>query len=393
MTFFIVFKYVWLRKVITVKEWKMDQKVGIEILDENFLENFKILKFEEKEEDEIFLQLIRADKIEAVSTKILAYIFDTHNNHGLGSLPLKALFTLLGIKGLVPKLSTTKQEISCFYSRKIKKNGRMDLIIEASPYLFVIENKIRHKLDNPLEIYREWVEKEYSKNDDFTEKHYIVLGVNKPKEDLKNFKFVSHHNLVTKILEYKGEISSAGSTHLTPFIEDYFRAMKNMNTALSKEESQILDFCMNNFAKLDQLQDFKEKIANVFESNLINIVQEIEVFNGRVVYSDIADNWKDLGVYSDSQFFFVNEWACVLQIHYQLERIGLYLTPYSKTHKKVLSREKFEEFLVYLKSLKIKFVEHEPINNEFYIEIAKFKPMGENSKIIKKINELISRLQ
>jgi hypothetical protein len=371
----------------------MDQKLNTKILDENFLEQIKSLKFEEKEEDEIFLQLIKADRIEAVSTKILSYIFDTHKNHGLGNLPLKALFTLLGIKGLVPKLSTTKEEVSCFYGRKVKKNGRMDLIIEASPYLFVIENKIRHKLDNPLEIYREWVEKNYSKNDDFTEKHYIVLGMNKPKEDLKNFKFVSHHNLVTKILEYKGEIPSAEPTHLTPFIEDYFRAMKNMNTSLSKEESQILDFCMNNFVKLDQLQDFKEKIANVFELNLINIVQEVEVFNGRDVYRDIADNWKDLGVYSDSQYLFVKEWACVLQIHYQLERIGLYLTPYSKTHKKVLSRDKFEDFLIYLKSLRIKFVEHDPINNEFYVEIAKFEPMGENSKIIKKINELISKIQ
>ncbi|QNH51866.1 PD-(D/E)XK nuclease family protein [Acinetobacter venetianus] len=371
----------------------MDEILEFNILDNSFFEGFENLTFEDKEESEVFLQLIKADKIEAVSTKILAYIFDSHNNHGLGNIPLKALFALLGIKDKVPRYSKTKEEISCFYGRKIKTNGRMDLIIEASPYLFLIENKIRHNLDNPLDTYRKWVEKNYDKNHGFTEKYYIVLGINKPKEDLKNFKFVSHHNLVSKIIECRGENSSTGSTHLTPFIEDYFRAMKNMNTELSEEESQILDFCMNNFEKLDQLQNFKEKIANVFEKNLIDIVQEIEVFNSSKVCMDIADNWKDLGVYSDSQFFFVKEWACVLQIHYQLERVGIYLTPYSKTHKKVLSRECFEKFLIYLKSLKIKFVEHDPINNEFYIEIAKFEPMRGNSKIIKKINELISIIQ
>lgn len=371
----------------------MDEALDIHILDGRFIENFDSLKFEEKEENEIFLKLIKANNIEAVSTKILAYIFDTHKNHGLGNLPLKALFTLLGIKSLVPKFSTTREEVSCFYRRKIKKNGRMDLLIEAPPYLFVIENKIRHNLDNPLNEYRKWVEENYAKNDSFTEKYYIVLGVNKPKEDLKNFKFISHHDLVAKILECKNQVVPSETTHLTPFVNDYFRAMINMDTVLSNEENQILEFCINNVSKLDELQNFKEKIATFFESNLINIKQEIGIFNDCKVYKDIAESWKDLGTYSDSQYFFIKDWACVMQIHYQLETIGVYLTPYSKIHKKVLSREKFEDFLNHLKLLKIKFIEHEPMNNEFFVELMKFKPMEQNSKIAKKINELISKIQ
>lgn len=137
----------------------MDEALDIHILNEYFIEDFDSLRFEEKDENEIFLKLIKADNIESVSTKVLAYIFDTHKNHGLGNLPLKALFTLLGINSSVPKFSTTKEEVSCFYGGKSKKNGRMDLLIEAPPYLFMIENKIRHKLDNPLDEYRKWVEK------------------------------------------------------------------------------------------------------------------------------------------------------------------------------------------------------------------------------------------
>ena len=374
-------------------EIKMDYKNSIEKLDKNFIQSFSDLKFNKKEENEIFLKLIKADNIETVSTKILAYIFDTHKNHGLGNLPLKALFTLLGIKSSVPKFSTTREEVSCFYGRKIKKNGRMDLLIEASPYLFIIENKIRNKLDNPLDTYRKWVEENYSKNGNFNEKYYIVLGVNKPKEDLKNFKFISHHNLVTKILEYKNQITSSEARHLTPFIDDYFRAMTNMNTILSNEENQILEFCINNFTKLDQLQVFKEKIATFFESNLINIQQEIDIFNNCKVGKDIAENWRDLVVYSDSQLFSVKGWACRIQISYRLETICIYLTPYSKTHKKVLSREKFEDFLGYLKSLKVEFSEPESFDNEFYVLLVKFKSMEQNSKITKKINELISKIQ
>lgn len=371
----------------------MDEVVGLNILDNSFIESFEILKFEDQEEDEIFLQLINADKIEAVSTKILAYIFDSHKNHGLGNLPLKALFKLLGIKDKAPKISTTEEEVSCFYGRKIRKNGRMDLIIKAPPYLIVIENKIRHKLDNPLDIYRKWVEKNYAKNENFTEKHYVILGLNKPKEDLRNFKFIRHHDLISEILKYKSEIESTEPTHLTPFIEDYFRAMTNMKTVLSNEENKILEFCMNNFEKLDQIQDFKEKIAEVFEANLTSIMEEIHIFDACKVYTDIADNWKDLGVYSDSQYFFVKEWACLIQIYCNLEMTGVYLFPSSKTHKKVLNREKFEEFLAHLKSLKIKFVEHEPLGDEFYVGLLEFKPMEQNSKIIKKLNDLILKLQ
>lgn len=371
----------------------MNEAVELNVLESSFTENFETLKFDNKQENEIFLQLIKADKIEAVSTKILAYIFDSHNNHGLGQLPLKALFALLGIKDNPPKYSVTKEEVSCFYGRKIKTNGRMDLIIEAPPYLFVIENKIRHKLSNPLETYRKWVEKNYGKNKDFTEKHYVILGVKKPRADLKNFKFISHHALVTEILKYKSDIESTESAHLTPFIEDYFRAMTNMKTVLSSEENQILEFCMNNFEKLDQIQDFKEKIADVFESNLIDIMQEIDIFYNAKIYENIPDNWRDLGVYSDSQYLFVSDWACVIQIHYRLESIAIYLTPYSKTHKKLLNRERFEEFLAHLKSLKINFVEHEPLGGEFYVEVLKFKPMEQNSKIMKKVDELIHKLQ
>lgn len=302
------------------------------------------------------------------------------------------MFTLLGIKRAVPKSSTTEEEVSCFYGKKIKTNGRMDLIIKAPPYLFVIENKIRHKLDNPLDTYRKWIENNYFKNENFTEKYYVVLGLNKPKEDLKNFKFISHHALVTEILKYKSELSSTESTHLTPFIEDYFRAMTNMKTELSNEENQILEFCINNFEKLDQIQNFKQKIVDIFESNLIKITQEIDIFDNCKIYKDIANNWNDVGVYSDSQYFFVNDWAFILQINYRLEGVHIYLTPSTKRHKKSLDNDNFSQFLKFLKSLNIKFKECEPLGDEFYVELLALKTMEQNAKIIKKINDIILKI-
>jgi len=44
----------------------MDEILEFNILDNSFFEGFENLTFEDKEESEVFLQLIKADKIEAV---------------------------------------------------------------------------------------------------------------------------------------------------------------------------------------------------------------------------------------------------------------------------------------------------------------------------------------
>ncbi|MEJ5138350.1 MULTISPECIES: PD-(D/E)XK nuclease family protein [Acinetobacter] len=280
-----------------------------------------------------------------------------------------------------------------FLSKK-EQFGRIDLIIEADPYLFVVENKIRHKINNPFHVYKSYIEKNYQKYE-FSKVYYLILGIEKPKSKTGVFKFVSHFDLLSQIDKLKAD-KGVEITYLTPFINDYFDAMMNLkrNKNMNYDEERVLKFCINNVDKLDELQKFKEISLNYLDEKLRKNIENLyqEKFDVKNILTDKGGNWNDLTKYINSEYIYVQNWVLEIQILYRLKEVSVFLTPYTKRHKKPLEDESYQYFLDYLKAKKINVICEYALGNVRYVQVFEF-PLGESvNKISKAINGIIEKI-
>lgn len=117
------------------------------------------------------LEIANRHRDENLYSDILAFFLNPTKPHKLGITVLKALVDAA--------YENTKEEFdekehgSVYISREFpisgdvnKPKGRMDFFIRTKNYVICIENKIDHKLNNPLKIYDEVLEKHAGKDKD-----------------------------------------------------------------------------------------------------------------------------------------------------------------------------------------------------------------------------------
>lgn len=243
---------------------------------ETLQQQLKALKFPEPRQKS-FLELIDLHRLESVSSKILSHFLDSQADHGLGNLPLLALMQAAGIQSRrKPATQQVHVELEC----KLKTNGRkgrLDLVLELTDQLIVIENKIYHTPNNPFDLYIKFCQTKRFK--DIEKQTYILMGLNKPNPMPEGFVFVSHYEfgkiLRELINQHDGE--QPNSHRYSAFLMDYLEGIDSMNPKkFTAQHQHIVDFVQDHSDLLNQLQAQQKMLKDYTKQQLAEAVEYLE---------------------------------------------------------------------------------------------------------------------
>lgn len=151
----------------------------------NFIDQLKQLQ----ESPNTYLEILKVYNKEVPMANLLAFFFRPKEKHGLGNLFIKALlktkcFELDANKdddsiGLLMKNGANGKEVDLNTISNVKvktevktdDDKRIDILIEADQFVICIEFKINHELNNPLDNYQTYIEKEYKDK----RQYFVVL--------------------------------------------------------------------------------------------------------------------------------------------------------------------------------------------------------------------------
>lgn len=138
-------------------------------LDEaSLLELLKKLPVQEKREWS-FLETIKVAQRETIMANLLAYYFKPQEEHGLGDLFIQSLLSCYfadsakpGSQFVFPEPEKLNLGAAGVQTEVITTdNKRIDILISSRQFVMAIEFKINHVLDNPLDEYVDYVQKEF----------------------------------------------------------------------------------------------------------------------------------------------------------------------------------------------------------------------------------------
>ncbi|MFI8379033.1 PD-(D/E)XK nuclease family protein [Leeuwenhoekiella sp. NPDC079379] len=109
-----------------------------------------------------FFDILTIQRKETLNSKILAYFFDPNEDHAYGDLFKNALLAVIKsktshINGVFykPVTSVVTEERTSSVKEEENRLKSIDIVLEGRDWCILIENKIDHLLNNPLNIYLE----------------------------------------------------------------------------------------------------------------------------------------------------------------------------------------------------------------------------------------------
>lgn len=243
-------------------------------------------------------------RYENVSSKMLEFLLNSEEEHGIGNLATVALFEEANLSFEQPP--RTLECISEVHatSDKFDHIGFIDLVVKLQDYTLVIENKISHILNNPFDLYREYAKTTFSKKNGHSGNNiFIVMGINKPETPPKNYIFISHEqfcqNLKKKISE---NISKEEKNKTFYFINDYIEAIENMtNTKVNQDKEEFFKFVTKSYQQLDQIQLQQQYIFDVAKNKLDKILENSKykhtIFSENKPVKSNDSQWSGKGYY------------------------------------------------------------------------------------------------
>lgn len=242
---------------------------------ETLQQQLKALKFPEPRQKS-FLELIDLHRLESVSSKILSHFLDSQADHGLGNLPLLALMQAAGIQSRrKPATQQVHVELEC----KLKTNGRkgrLDLVLELTDQLIVIENKIYHIPNNPFDLYIKFCQTKRFK--DIEKQTYILMGLHQPNPMPEGFVFVSHYEfgklLRELINQHDGE--QPNSHRYSAFLMDYLEGIDSMNPKkFTAQHQHVIEFVQDHLEELNQLQAQQKILSDYTKTQLVQAIGQL----------------------------------------------------------------------------------------------------------------------
>lgn len=213
---------------------------------QQLIKDFKKLE-KPPERKKAFLEIIGLSHLEAVSSKALAFFFDTDEVHQLKDLCLQALYDyILDRAKSENELAISTQSVE----REVSTDdgSRIDIVIDTYDDLIIIENKLFHTVNNPFESYVNYGKLRRGERNG----HYIILGIHKPETLPEHFKFISHFDLADAIRNRLGDYLMDADQHYVTLLVDYLHALDdfNPNSRIGKMEQAIVNFFGENHSLL-----------------------------------------------------------------------------------------------------------------------------------------------
>ncbi len=218
------------------------------------------------EQSESIFDIAGYPHYENVSSNILAFFLNPHNEHKLGELLLSSLLNLSG--------GSETHHVNVKVNREVSTNkgSRLDIVIYTDNQIIGIENKIYHTLNNDLEDYsnslNEWA------TPDQLHVVKVILSLRKEKESF-GFVCVTYDEFFSKIKERLGNYVSTSSQKWLLYLIDFMSTIEKLKgDAMELDESD--KFFIENEDRISTLVNARNKFLSKLYSKVIELKEKVE---------------------------------------------------------------------------------------------------------------------
>lgn len=235
------------------------------------LERVKQLPFRKEQEDNIFSIGARGHYENPVSD-LLAFFIDPSASHGMGNQVLQAL------------LSCLDQDLDITSTHLIKppqreyandEGKRIDLLLESERWVMLIENKIYHHIDNPLDSYKAWADKQFKGKQVI----YLILSINgaSPDGNWTGIRWGQYLNALKALLAESFLSPSLNKWHI--LLREYILHMETLVSPTQYTDEEQC-FVLNSLGEIQKINALKNNVIADFQKK---ICAELEIkFNSEV---------------------------------------------------------------------------------------------------------------
>jgi hypothetical protein len=263
-----------------------------------------------------FMEIAGYPHYENVCSNILAFFFDTEEQHEYKDLFLNSLLKCVDEELLSKDITT----LNVIREMPTDKGNRIDLIIDTEEVVIGIENKIWAGLYNDLEDYSNFLINKFKK-----ETVKIVLSLKKvPEFQLSaGFVNVTYSEFFENVKQDLGnQLISKNNRYLFQLI-DFIETMQN-HTKNRMMNEKTLKFFIEEKEQIDNFLNEHEKVKNYIYSKLIAVRN---ILNQRIEEEkiELVDNkqwvWKKFDLVHD--FSFEDGLVISVDTTFQLEGIAI----------------------------------------------------------------------
>ncbi|MFA0560843.1 PD-(D/E)XK nuclease family protein [Vibrio breoganii] len=217
------------------------------------------------------------------TTDILAFFCDSNGQHQLGDTALKAMLNCLPDKyhsldsSLIEK---PEREV------RTEAGKRIDLLLESSDWVLVLENKINHQQNNPFAHYERFVKEEQNQAR-FKNKQLLLVVLSPSGESLpQGWYGISYPQLITELkAKLADQFISQPINKWTLLLREFILHLESL---MSQPQLSLdtLDFVLDNLHQIKQLQETKVSTIELYQQTLHQQLQEeldVELLS-KVVY-------------------------------------------------------------------------------------------------------------
>lgn len=213
------------------------------------------------------------------TTDILAFFCDTNGSHQLGDTALKALIRCLPEKyhaldsSLIEK---PEREVRTFSGKRI------DLLLEGTDWVIVLENKIYHQQNNPFDDYERFIQEEQNQNR-FNGKDILFVVLSPTGDSLPDdWHGISYPKLIAALkTELVDQFLSQPTNKWTLFLREFILHLESLMSQPSVSKP-TLDFVLENLSAIQDLQKTKQQAINEYHQQLQkaihnNLKREVDI--------------------------------------------------------------------------------------------------------------------
>ncbi|WP_277488011.1 PD-(D/E)XK nuclease family protein [Catalinimonas alkaloidigena] len=250
---------------------------------ENYHEVLTYDYVEEDKQPKTFLEIAQQPHYENVISNILAFFFDTGEEHGLKDLFISCLINLLNNKGASFQMHT------CTAQREygVKKKGRIDILLKdkLEESILIIENKIYHSLNNDLNAYYDSVKKEFPEADILG----IVLGLEPLNTGHHKFISITHREFIQELQNRIGFYYLNAPDKYLLLVKDYIQNI-NLNYPSHKMQDK-LRFYHQYHQKINDLSKLHKDVLHHVNEEIEKAAQRYEYKFSNEPYEEVYYNY------------------------------------------------------------------------------------------------------
>lgn len=256
---------------------------------------------------------------ENVASSILAFFFDTSEEHGLGDLWVSSLLDCYYSKSTesYKRLSSYNVVDAPIREFRTENNKRIDIVIELdTKSVIAIENKIYATDYNDFGEYSSEIRKKY---DGYEEVKVILSLKELKKEDRSGFINITYNELISKVKAQLGFYIDTANEKWLIFMNEFIKNMNdlegNYTVAIDGEwqkfikenEKNILDFYKNMENDAKSKEEFLNSVRLKIDEKIIdsNINVRSKTYTSKSYISIVIDITKDNNTITIEPYFYV----------------------------------------------------------------------------------------